>query len=145
MDLTRILAQTITQSLSVNLRSVEGFAVPVATDLSFDSTDPYAVTIAFHTSATPIVWTFARDLLAEGMVEPTGDGDVHVWPSLDDEGVAIVTVELCSPDGDALVEIRSTDAAAFVDRMHAMVAPGDETAQLDLDGVIAAIRETESL
>jgi len=145
MDLTRILAHTITQGLSVNLRSVEGFVVPVATELSYDSIDPYAMTIAFHTSATPIVWTFARELLSEGLLEPTGDGDVHVWPGLDDQGVAVVTVELCSPDGDALVEIRTTDAATFLDRTHAVVAAGDETRHLDLDGVIAAIRETESL
>jgi hypothetical protein len=143
MDVTRTNARTVTQALSVNLRSVEGFAVPVATELGYDSTDPYAVTLAFHTSQTPIVWTFARELLTEGLTEPTGDGDVHVWPCLDYEGVAIVTVELCSPDGDALVEVRTTDLVTFVDRTHALVAAGDETAHLDLDGLIAAIAQTE--
>jgi hypothetical protein len=142
MDLTRLLPQTITQSVSVNLRSVEGFAFPVATELTYDSSDPFAVTVAFQTTEDPIVWTFARELLAQGLLEPMGDGDVHVWPTLDDDGVAIVTVELCSPDGDALVEVRSSDADAFVNRMHAVVAPGQETAYLELDRLIAEIQET---
>jgi hypothetical protein len=116
----------------------------VATELIFDSTDPFAVTVAFQTGASPIVWTFARDLLSHGLLEPIGDGDVHVWPNLNHDGVAIVTVELCSPDGDALVEIRTADASAFVSRMHAVVAPGAESDHLDVDSVIAAIR-TESL
>jgi hypothetical protein len=143
MDVTRILAQTITQSLSVNLRSVEGWAVPVATELGYDSTDPYAVTVTFHTGSAPVAWTFARELLDNGLTEPVGDGDVHVWPCLDEDGVAILSVELCSPEGDALVEIRTSDAVAFVERMHAVVAPDDETAHLDVDALITAIRQNE--
>jgi Streptomyces sporulation and cell division protein, SsgA len=144
MDITRLAAQTFAQSLIVELRSVEGCPLPVAADLSYDSTDPYAATLTFHVTDTPVPWVFARDLLRNGLGEPTGDGDVHVWPSLNDEGLAVISIELCSPQGDALVEIRTADAAAFVERTFTTVAAGDESARLDLDATIAAILADEN-
>ena len=91
MDTTRLSAQTLTCSLSVNLRSPEGLPVPVASQLTYDSGNPYALTIAFHVNESPVLWTFARELLSVGLTEPTGDGDVHVWPGNNDEGDAVVT------------------------------------------------------
>jgi hypothetical protein len=73
------------------------------------------------------------------MLEPTGDGDVHVWSCLDDRGLATLVVELCSPAGDALVQFRPDDVESFVERMHTVVPQGDETAHLDIDGMIAEI------
>jgi hypothetical protein len=113
-------------------------------DLTYDPSDPYAVTCSFHLSGGAVLWTFARDLLGEGLAEPTGDGDVHVWPCVNDHGYAVLSVELCSPHGDALVEMRFADAVGFVDRMHALVAPGDEHAHIDVDATIRAIWAAEN-
>jgi len=90
----------------------------------------------------PVVWVFGRDLLLEGLGEPTGDGDVHVWPSLDGRGRAVVLVELCPPSGAALVQLRSAELARFVDRMVELVAPGNESDHLDVDAGIAALLPT---
>jgi hypothetical protein len=144
MDTTRLAAQTFAQSLMVNLRSVDGCIVPVLTELGYDSSNPYALTISFHREDSTVVWTFARDLLSSGLAEPTGDGDVHVWPSFDDNGSAVVVVELCTRDGDALVEVRTADAVAFVERSHAVVAAGKESVHLDVDGIITALRDAEN-
>lgn len=144
MDTTRLAAQTFEHSVSVALRRPDGSTTEVPTVLSYDSSDPYALTIAFQLDEGSVPWTFARDLLSRGLVEPTGDGDVHVWPGLDDTGAAAVSIELCSPCGNALVEVRTSDADTFIARTHALVASGAESAHLDLDALIAAIRTTES-
>src|SRR5947207_13706945 len=67
-------------------------------ELIYDSTDPWAVTLA----AGPQQWLFARDLLASGCHEPAGDGDVQVRP--DTGGVAShIVIALSSPNGAAEV------------------------------------------
>lgn len=143
MDTTRIAAQSFEQSLSVALHRPEGGTAPVPTILRYHSSDPYALTMSFQLTAGEVPWTFGRELLSGGLFEPTGDGDVHVWPGLDDDGYATVSIELCSPHGNALVELRTADADRFVARSHALVAPGDESAHLDLDALITAITAPE--
>ena len=144
MDITRLAAQRFAQGLFVGLRGAEGCSIQVPTELSYDSSDPYAATVSFDLADGPVRWTFARDLLSDGLSEPSGDGDVHVWPSQDDEGVTVITIELCSPHGDALVDVHTADAVDFVERAHAIVAPGKESAHLDLDAIITAIRAAEN-
>lgn len=143
MDTTRIAAQSFEQSLSVALHRPEGGTSPVPTILRYHSSDPYALTMSFQLTAGEVPWTFARELLSGGLFEPTGDGDVHVWPGLDDDGYATVSIELCSPHGNALVDLRTADADRFVSRSHALVAPGDESAHLDVDALITAITAPE--
>ncbi|MGW0371890.1 SsgA family sporulation/cell division regulator [Streptomyces coeruleorubidus] len=78
--------------------------IPVPARLGYVTDDPYAVHVTFHIdSAHPVHWTFARDLLVEGVFRPCGRGDVRVWPAKA-EGRGVVLVALSSPDGDALLE-----------------------------------------
>ena len=144
MDTSRLDTPTITQRLMVDLRTARGYTIPIILELGYAAGDPYTVGISFHPDDRPVHWEFARDLLSDGLHEPSGDGDVHVWPCLDDRGRAILVVELCSPNGDALVEIRLGDAVDFVERMHALVAPGEESANLDVDAAVLAIYAAEN-
>jgi hypothetical protein len=68
---------------------------------------------------------------------------VHVWPCLDSEGHAVVIIELCSPDGEALVQAKTNDLSVFVERMNKAVELGNESAHLDMDATIAAIFANE--
>ncbi|MGA8210590.1 MAG: SsgA family sporulation/cell division regulator [Nocardioidaceae bacterium] len=145
MSTSRLATQSFVQHLVVHVRTEEGYAVPVTAELGYDSSDPFAATLAFHISPTPVRWTFGRDLLDSGLAQPTGDGDVHVWPALSDEGRSVVVVELCSPFGDALVEMPAADTEAFIDRSHAAVAPGRESVHLDLDATIAAFWSSDTV
>ena len=53
--------------------------VPVNVDLTYTSRDPYAVQASFRTgNGTAVDWVFARDLLRDGLVGPSGTGDVRV-------------------------------------------------------------------
>jgi hypothetical protein len=137
-------ALTVTQAVALELIDPTGAVTPIDAELHYDPRDPYAVTTVFITGATQVRWTFGRDLLAQGLYEPTGDGDVHVWPCLDADGRAVVIIELCSPDGEALVQAQTGDLSAFVDRMHRAVAPGRESDNMDVDAALAAIFADEN-
>jgi hypothetical protein len=134
----------IKQLVTLELIDAAGGATPLDTELAYDPRDPFAVSATFNTIAGDVRWTFGRDLLIGGLYEPTGDGDVHVWPCLDNEGEPVVIIELCSPDGEALVQVRTTDITAFVERMTAAVAPGAEADYMDVDAAIAAIFAAEA-
>jgi len=103
-------------------------------EFHYDPADPLAVTMVLESISGPVRWTFARELIAEGQFEPTGDGDVHVWPCLDSQGSAVVIVELHSPDGAILLQFPSRAVHAFVSASLEIVPEGTE--QLDLDGWI---------
>jgi len=135
---------TVTQSVTLELIDPTGAATPIDAELHYDPRDPYAVTTVFMTGASQVRWTFGRELLSEGLYEPSGDGDVHVWPCLDSEGHAVVIIELCSPDGEALVQARTGDLRSFVDRMGKAVEPGNESAHVDIDAAISAIFAAEA-
>ncbi|MFB7503991.1 SsgA family sporulation/cell division regulator [Streptomyces broussonetiae] len=111
-------------------------SIPVPARLSYRSDDPYAVHIAFHiNSESPVNWTFARDLLVEGVFRPCGHGDVRVWPTKVD-GRSVVLVALSSPDGDALLEAPIPQVSAWLERTLTAVPPGTEGAQLGIDDAL---------
>lgn len=136
---TKRAVTTVTKTLTLDLIDATGAATPLDTELAYNAADPFAITATFLTVAGEVRWTFGRDLLIAGLYEPTGDGDVHVWPCLDNDAHAVVMIELCSPDGEALVQARTSDITAFVESMTQLVAPGAETHLIDIDGAIAAI------
>jgi hypothetical protein len=95
--------------------------------------------MTFLTPDAPLTWTFGRDLLIRGMHEPSGDGDVHVSPSVNESGRAVVLITLSSPDGSLLLEARSDHIGDFLDRTLTLVPSGTEEPNLDLDDMIAQI------
>ncbi|MGN6132224.1 MAG: SsgA family sporulation/cell division regulator [Nocardioidaceae bacterium] len=135
---------TVTQTVTLELIDSTGAATPINAELRYDARDPYAVTTVFMTGTTQVRWTFGRELLTDGLYEPAGDGDVHVWPCLDNEGHAVVIIELCSPDGEALVQARTGDLSVFVEKMNHAVAPGSESSLIDVDAAIEAILSAEA-
>ena len=132
-------ATVVTKAVTLELVDTAGAATPLETELSYDVRDPFAVTATFRTIAGAVGWTFGRDLLVAGLTDPTGDGDVHVWPCLDDRARAVVVIELCSPDGEALVQASTSDIRSFLDETTEVVPIGAESELLDLDATIAAI------
>ncbi|MGW0515253.1 SsgA family sporulation/cell division regulator [Streptomyces olivaceoviridis] len=111
-------------------------SVPVPARLAYRSDDPYAVHIAFHIdSAHPVDWTFARDLLVEGVFRPCGDGDVRMWPAKAD-GRAVVLMALSSPDGDALLQAPVPQVSAWLERTLRAVPPGTEGGRLGIDDAL---------
>lgn len=112
---------------------------PLEAELRYESADPFAVAVAFHKSGTDVVWVFGRDLLTRGLSEPTGYGDVRVFPSLDSDGRAEVGLVLTSPAGHALVKAPARDVLAFLALTTRAVWPGTEMEHVSADAAIAEI------
>ncbi|MFB7546715.1 SsgA family sporulation/cell division regulator [Streptomyces sp. NPDC056154] len=114
-------------------------SIPVPARLTYRTEDPYAVHVAFHIgSEFPVHWTFARELLVEGVFRPCGQGDVRIWPTKVDVR-NVIFVALTSPDGDALLELPSAAVAAWVERTLRLVPPGTESERLGIDEGLAEL------
>lgn len=108
-------------------------SIPVPARLTYRTDDPYAVHVTFHVgSDAPVNWTFARELLVEGVFRPCGQGDVRVWPTKVD-GRSLVCMALNSPDGEALLEAPAAAVSAWLERTLRVVPPGAEQGHLGLD------------
>lgn len=132
----RRVAADVSMHVTVECFDVRGRAHQIDTVLGYHRRDAYAVTMTFLVGQGELTWTFARDLLARGVNDPTGDGDVLVAPGLGPSGRAVVHIDLRSPDGEILLEAPSAAIAEFLLRTCALVPPGTESGELDLDGLV---------
>ena len=135
------IAQPTRVQVDVSLRLVvpEGSSLPVKASLRYEPEDPYAVHVIFHAGSTEasgeVSWSFARQLLADGMSEPTGIGDVRVWPWASPRG-DFVALALSSPDGNALFEVPRSILVRFLRRTYVAVPRGRESDHLDVDAAV---------
>ncbi|MFH8463967.1 SsgA family sporulation/cell division regulator [Streptomyces sp. NPDC017991] len=114
-------------------------SIPVPALLSYRSDDPYAVHVTFHVGTDhPVSWTFARELLVEGVFRPCGHGDVRAWPTKIG-GRGVVLMALSSPDGDALLEAPAAQVSAWLERTLRAVPPGTEAVRLGIDDGLAEL------
>jgi len=114
-------------------------SIPVPARLTYRIDDPYAVHITFHIGTDhPVNWTFARELLVEGVFRPCGHGDVRVWPTKV-VGRSVVLMALRSSDGDALLEASAAQVSAWLEHTLRAVPPGSEGEQLGIDDGLAEL------
>ena len=130
---------TVTRQLDARMLLPDTTHVDFLAQLSYDSMDPYAVTATFLCGdGLDVDWVLARDLLADGLRRPAGDGDVILRPST---GQASTEVELIlsAPNGQALLSLPKDGLAAFLRASHHEVPPGTESERLDVDAALAQI------
>jgi hypothetical protein len=114
-----------------------GVTVPAL--LSYRLDDPLAVHFTFHVgSDAPVEWSFARDLLAEGLCRPCGRGDVRLWPTTVG-GRAVLYVALSSPDGDALLTAPAEAVRSWLRLTQRLVTPGAEAVDPALEAELEAV------
>jgi hypothetical protein len=114
--------------------------IPLLSTWAYDSGDPLAVRVEFLMPlGGPEGWTFARELLAEGLDAPAGQGDVVLRPEDDRTHVCIM---LRGADG-AVATLRAAERALrdFLDRSHARVPAGDEQCTPALDRWLDGVRD----
>jgi hypothetical protein len=111
----------------------------VPATLVYDRTDPFAVRMEFPPPATlegvEVTWEFSRELLARGMSEPAGIGDVRVRPF----GYGRTVMEFHAPEGTAMVHLRTAELRRFLGRCQELVPLGREHLYLDLDRDLAEL------
>ncbi|MEU6975298.1 MULTISPECIES: SsgA family sporulation/cell division regulator [unclassified Streptomyces] len=113
----------------------------VSATLRYDREDPFAVRMAFPPPATlegvEVSWAFARELLAQGVDEPAGLGDVRLRPY----GYDRTVVEFHAPEGVAMVHLRTSELRRFLKASQVLVPRGREHQYLDWDGNLAQLLE----
>jgi hypothetical protein len=135
------LPRTITTPLSLVVSTGTGEA-ELDAELRFDPADPFAVSLAIGVECgEPVVWTFARDLLAAGVSAPTGEGDITIEPDPasaldDDERLLRITL---ATDCLATMLTSSDRVVEFLVETYAVVPTGSELDRVDLDAEIAAL------
>jgi hypothetical protein len=131
-------APDVVTHVTLDLIGPEG-PEPFEAELRYHVRDPYAVTVVFDRDGHEVTWVFGRGLLIKGLHEPTGEGDVQVFPSVGADGRAVVLLGLRSSTGHALVQAEARDVLSFLACTTRLVWPGDESAHLGVDDAIAAL------
>lgn len=114
-------------------------AAPVVTRWTYRVDDPFAVTLTIQTRGDQCVdWVLARELVVAGLSGPAGIGDVRVRPARVDDW-NVVLIELCSPDGYAVLEVDPDLLRQFVEATTEAVALGSESSAINMDAEIEKI------
>ncbi|MBT2451629.1 SsgA family sporulation/cell division regulator [Streptomyces sp. ISL-43] len=105
----------------------------------YRSDRPYEVRVDFEAAGLHLArWVFSRELLLDGHVCATGEGDIQVWPRW--KG-AEPRIFLAFSDGDqsCVVSARAKDVRELCRRMTEMVPRGQEQRHYDLDAELSAL------
>jgi Streptomyces sporulation and cell division protein, SsgA len=114
-----------------------GTARQLVAELAYDAEDPFAITMTFRTKAGDVPWVFHRELLLGGLTNPVGEGDVHIWPSIDLDGRAVAVIELQSNNGSFVARASTQEIYQFVSGTLSLVPLGAE--RIDVDALIDSL------
>ncbi|GHE52466.1 hypothetical protein GCM10018785_22580 [Streptomyces longispororuber] len=131
------MSTVIEQAVEARLVAAAPRMPTIPATLHYDRRDPFAVRMSFPAPATlegvEVHWTFARELLAQGVEQAAGDGDVRVRPY----GYERTVLEFHAPEGTAIVHVRTGDVRRFLHRTTVLVPVGQEHRHVDLDRDLA--------
>ncbi len=136
------IAPTLTQEVTLQRLDARGGSLDLPASLTYDPADPWAVAMTFRSRHEQVRWVVGRDLLLQGVTCPAGEGDVVLWPSIDENGRAAVVMELCSPGGRLQTRLRTHDLYRFLTRTLALVPLGTEW--IDLEAMVGALTVSEA-
>jgi hypothetical protein len=127
--------------LPVRLIRSDDLSVHLSVALWYETGDPYVVRAAFHPvgRSESVDWVFGRDLLAQALSGPAGEGDVRMWPAAGAAADDVLCLALSSPSGSALLELSASSVELFLRQTHSVVPPGAESEHLDLDAELAQL------
>ncbi len=131
------ISRTLTQDVHLQCLDARGRSIDLPAALSYDPSDPWAVRLDFGRPGDTVQWVVGRDLLLEGVTDPAGEGDVMVWPSIDEYCRAVVVLEFCSPHGRLVTQVSTRELNRFLARTVALVPRGAEA--IDLDELVAEL------
>ncbi|MFJ5725834.1 SsgA family sporulation/cell division regulator [Streptomyces sp. NPDC093149] len=100
--------------------------VLVTAFLHYSQQDPYAVRVTFRLSTgdAPVVWYIGRDLLRDGLAQPTGEGDVQIGPDPDS---AAIFIRLQVDDDSSILTAQRRAVESFLQRTAGAVPYGCES------------------
>jgi hypothetical protein len=130
-------SHTVTTPLLLSVSAATGEA-DMQAELRYDPNDPLAVTLAIGVECeSPVVWVFGRDLLAEGLNDAAGEGDITIEPT-DGAGRHEVRITLATDSLATMIADRDKVVEFLVEAFTA-VPSGCEMDRIDFDAEIAAL------
>lgn len=126
-------SHTVTTPLTLVVSASTGDA-RLEAELRYDPSDPLAVVLAIGTQCDePVVWVFARDLLASGIAGSIGEGDITIEPADGDIRITLAT------DCLATMLAPRNRVVEFLVETFTRVPSGAEFDGIDIDAEIAAL------
>ncbi|MER6345017.1 SsgA family sporulation/cell division regulator [Streptomyces sp. NPDC001595] len=116
--------------------------VPLDVRFGYDSADPFAVRLDFPLGAgeTPS-WVLSRDLLSRGLVSPSGDGDVRVWPPCRCHSSTMIRIRLRNTRSAAVLYVPAAELGGWLRNTYLAVPPGEESVHAALDRALEQLLE----
>lgn len=131
-------AGEVVEETMVRVLTSPGIKLPLRLCMSYRADDPFAVTFTFMEedpdSSEQVGWSFARNLMVQGLVEPAGEADVKFHPF-----ATTLQFTLSSPDGTQAFELDRAAAAAFIDQTYTLVPLGTEEERVNWDAEIQGL------
>ena len=129
-------ASAVSREVEMRILLPSGGSQAIPSQLDYRVEDPFAVRATFGSAGASVTWVFARDLLQEGTVRPSGDGDIRVLP-VQRDGSPLVRLELSSPDGRAVIEAPLPAIQEFLAESFNALPAGQEWRHLYFDQELA--------
>ena len=129
----------VAKNLTMRCLDSRGVSRPMVARFEYDPADPYAVWIGLASRHGEVRWAICRELLSQGLTAPAGEGDLQLWPGLDEEGHGVVTFEFRSPDGHLAAQAPARGLHDFLGRSLAVVPFGAEDQHLDVDAWVSEL------
>ena len=132
MPHTRISTETVFEIVEP-----DGTA-PVDVLLAYDTKDPYALTmeLEIRDSSHPSTWVLGRAMVAEGLLVPSGLGNVQITPATPE----FVLLQLGAPGEDqASLWMSLPEVEEFLENTYDVVPVGEEERWLEVDATLHRI------
>ncbi|MEU4012861.1 SsgA family sporulation/cell division regulator [Streptomyces pseudogriseolus] len=125
------------KSLVVELQAGDTERFPVLAHLSYDPSDPFAVTVVFTLDGRVLArWQLDREMVTDGLTRPVGIGDVRLRPQARGVGRELRMEFLGEARADggrhhAVVFAWAEAVGEFLAETHRMVPAGCEEVRVD--------------
>lgn len=140
--MTGPLPTVVRDEIAMNLIVSGDKTVQINSTFDYASHEPFSIRASFKTTEGNVDWIFSRDLIAQSLREPAGDGDVSAW--IEGEGTdSVFCLQLRSPNGQALMETKTDLVRDFLNRTFTLVPSGSESHMLNIDSLIQQLLDEE--
>jgi hypothetical protein len=113
--------------------------IPLKAEFHYTEADPLVVLMELRPPEGGVVtWTLSRDLLFDGTEEPSGMGDVRLWPSAA-QGRRVVCMRLETHGRSCLLEMDRGRLEEWLLETFDLVHPGTEYHRMDWEAGVAAL------
>lgn len=126
------MTKIISADVLMRLDTLDG-QTAVRARFGYRTDRPFEVSACFYQPGEcPNSWVFARELLLDGRLRLTGQGDIRIWP-VRYPGGRRVFFSLASDSGECVLSAEAHAIDAWCKTLEALVPRGTEELHFDID------------